>query len=169
MFKDLKRIKKLSNTVFGISLLLFAVACEDDHDHDHDEHLDAEGFILENSSGAQVYKEFKGTSQGTITVNAGATLELTVHFLGDDGKELEHEEHGDEDEEGGLRVSGFNASIATVEVEEEHEDHGGEEEHHEMALEIKGVSAGSTSFKLELMHGDHADYTSTNTVPITVK
>ncbi len=46
MFKDLKRIKKLSNTVFGISLLLFVVACEDEHDHDHDEHTDAEGFIL---------------------------------------------------------------------------------------------------------------------------
>jgi hypothetical protein len=46
-------------------------------------------------------------------------------------------------------------------------DHGDEE--HEMALEIKGVSAGSTGFKLELMHGSHADYTSTNNVPITVK
>ena len=38
-----------------------------------------------------------------------------------------------------------------------------------MALEIKGVKAGSTSFKLELMHDGHADYTSTNNVPITVK
>tara|TARA_B100000427_G_scaffold322671_1_gene325008 strand:- start:288 stop:800 length:513 start_codon:yes stop_codon:yes gene_type:complete len=170
MFKDLKRIKKLSNTVFGILLLLFVVACEDEHDHDHDEHTDAEGFILENSSGAQVYKEFKGTTQGTITVNAGSTLELTVHFLDDDGKEIEHDEHEEEEEEGGLKVSGFNSSIATVEVEgEDDHDHGGEEEHHEMALEIKGVSAGSTSFKLELMHGDHADYTSTNNVPITVK
>ena len=166
MFNEFKSIKKLCYTVLGVTLLLFIVSCEDDHDHD-EEHTDAEGFILESSSGAQVYKEFKGTQTGSVTLTSGETLELTVHFLGDDGKELEHDEHEGE-EEGELKVSGFNSSIATVEVEEEHGDHGDEEEH-EMALEIKGVSAGSTSFKLELMHDGHADYTSTNNVPITVK
>ena len=167
MFNDLKRIIKLCYTVLGVTLLLFIVSCEDD-DHDHEEHTDAEGFILENSSGNQVYKEFKGTQTGSVALTAGETLELTVHFLGDDGKELEHDDHEGEEEEGELKVSGFNSSIATVEVEEEHDDHGDEEEH-EMALEIKGVSAGSTGFKLELMHDGHADYTSTNNVPITVK
>ena len=166
MFNEFKSIKKLCYTVLGVTLLLFVVSCEDDHDHD-EEHTDAEGFILESSSGTQVYKEFKGTQTGSVTLTSGETLELTVHFLGDDGKELEHDEHEGE-EEGELKVSGFNSSIATVEVEEEHGDHGDEEEH-EMALEIKGVSAGSTSFKLELMHDGHADYTSTNNVPITVK
>ena len=166
MFNDFKSIIKLCYTVLGVSLFLFIVSCEDD-DHDHDEHADAEGFILESSSGTQVYKEFKGTQTGSVTLTSGETLELTVHFLGDDGKELEHDEHEGE-EEGELKVSGFNSSIATVEVEEEHGDHGDEEEH-EMALEIKGVSAGSTSFKLELMHDGHADNTSTNNVPITVK
>ena len=166
MFNDFKSIVKLCYTVLGVSLFLFIVSCEDD-DHDHDEHTDAEGFILESSSGTQVYKEFKGTQTGSVTLTSGETLELTVHFLGDDGKELAHDEHEGE-EEGELKVSGFNSSIATVEVEEEHGDHGDEEEH-EMALEIKGVSAGSTSFKLELMHDGHADYTSTNNVPITVK
>lgn len=167
MFNDLKRIIKLCYTVLGVTLLLFIVSCEDD-DHDHEEHTDAEGFILENSSGNQVYKEFKGTQTGSVALTAGETLELTVHFLGDDGKELEHDDHEGEEEEGELKVSGFNSSIATVEVEEEHDDHGDEEDH-EMALEIKGVSAGSTGFKLELMHDGHADYTSTNNVPITVK
>lgn len=166
MFNDLKRIIKLCYTVLGFTLLLFIVSCEDD-DHDHEEHTDAEGFILENSSGNQVYKEFKGTQTGSVALTAGETLELTVHFLGDDGKELEHDDHEGEEEEGELKVSGFNSSIATVEVEEEHDD--GDEEEHEMALEIKGVSAGSTGFKLELMHDGHADYTSTNNVPITVK
>jgi len=156
MFNEFKSIKKLCYAVLGVTLLLFIISCEDDHDHD-EEHTDAEGFILESSSGTQVYKEFKGTQTGSVTLTSGETLELTVHFLGDDGKELEHDEHEGEEEE--LKVSGFNSSIATVEVEEEHE----------MALEIKGVSAGSTSFKLELMHDGHADYTSTNNVPITVK
>ena len=152
---------------------LFVISCEDD-DHDHDdEHLDAEGFILENSAGVEVYREFQGSQTGSITLSVNDTLELAVHFLGDDGEELEHEEHeGEEEEEGELVVSGFNSSIASVEVEGEHgdgDDHDHDEEEHEMALEIIGVSAGSTSFKLELMHGEHADYNSTNNVPIVVQ
>ena len=155
-------------SIFGLFLALFIVSCEDDHDHD-EEHTDAEGFILETSSGTEMYREFKGTQTGSVTLTAGDTLELSVHFLDDDGKEMEHDEHeGEEEEEGELKVSGFNSSVALVEVEEEHDDHGDEEEH-EMALEILGVSIGSTSFKLELMHDGHADYTSTNNIPIVVK
>ena len=33
---------------------------------------------------------------------------------------------------------------------------------------ITGVSAGTTSFTLTLMHDGHADYTSTNPVSVTV-
>ena len=154
-------------SVLGIFLALFVVSCEDD-DHAHEEeHIDAEGFILE-SEGTEIYREFKGTKTGSVTVAVGATLEVSVHFLGDDGKELEHEEHEGE-EEGSLRVSGANSSIATVEVEEGHDDGGDHDHEEEMALEITGVSAGSTSFKLELMHEGHADYTSTNNVSITVQ
>jgi len=156
-------------SVFGLFLALFIVSCEDDHDHD-EEHTDAEGFILETSSGTEMYREFKGTQTGSVTLSAGDTLELSVHFLDDNGKEMEHDEHegGEEEEEGELEVSGFNSSVALVQVEEEHDDHGDEEEH-EMGLEIIGVSIGSTSFKLELMHDGHADYTSTNNIPIVVK
>ena len=155
-------------SIFGLFLALFIVSCEDDHDHD-EEHTDAEGFILETISGTEMYREFKGTQTGSVTLTAGDTLELSVHFLDDNGKEMEHDEHeGEEEEEGELKVSGFNSSVALVEVEEEHDDHGDEEEH-EMALEILGVSIGSTSFKLELMHDGHADYTSTNNIPIVVK
>ena len=158
MFKNFKNIKKLSNTVFGISLLLFVVACEDDHDHDHDDHTDAKGFILEKSDGTVVYKQFKGTTEGTITVTTGAAIELAVHFLDDDGEEIEHDEHEEEEEEGGLKVTGFDSNIAKVEIEVGHGDE----------LEVTGVNEGSTSFKLELMHGDHADFTSASNVPITV-
>ena len=164
---DFEKSMRSLVSVLGIFLALFIVSCEDD-DHDHDEeHVDAEGFILE-SEGKEIYREFKGTKTGSVTLAAGETLEVSVHFLGDDGKELEHEEHEGEEEEGELRVSGFNASVATVEFEEHHDDDGGDEEHG-MALKITGVSAGSTSFKLELMHDEHADYTSTNNVPITVQ
>ena len=165
---DFEKSTRSLLSIFGLFLALFIVSCEDDHDHD-EEHTDAEGFILESSSGTEMYREFKGTQTGSVTLTAGDTLELSVHFLDDDGKEMEHDEHeGEEEEEGELKVSGFNSSVALVEVEEEHDDNGDEEEH-EMALEIIGVNAGSTSFKLELMHDGHADYTSTNNVPITVK
>ena len=163
---DFEKSTRSLLSIFGLFLALFIVSCEDDHDHD-EEHTDAEGFILETSSGTEMYREFKGTQTGSVTLTAGDTLELSVHFLDDNGKEMEHDEHeGEEEEEGELKVSGFNSSVALVEVEEEHDDHGDEEEH-EMALEILGVSIGSTSFKLELMHDGHADYTSTNNIPIS--
>jgi hypothetical protein len=155
------------------SMLLFTTGCEDDDhdDHDHDEgHTDAEGFVLEDESGAEVYREFEGAMTGTVALAVGETLELTVHFLDHDGEEIEHEEgEGEEDHEDGIEVSGFDSSIATVEVEghDEEGDHDHDEEHG-MAIHVIGVSSGSTSFQLQLMHEGHADYTSTNNVPVTV-
>ena len=145
------------------SMILFTAGCEDDdQDHDHDEeHTDADGFVLEDESGTEVYREFEGATTGTVTLAVGDTLELSVHFLDHDGNEIEHDEE-DEDE---LSVSENDSNIAVFEVEE-HEE--GEEEHHGMALHVVGVSTGSTSFKLQLMHDGHADYTSTNNVPVTV-
>ena len=148
-----------------IGMFLFTTGCEDDdHNHDHDEeHTDADGFVLEDESGSELYKEFEGTMTGTVTLSVGDTLELSVHFLDHEGNEIEHEE--DEEDEDELVISENDSNIAIVEVEE-HEE--GEEEHHEMAIHVIGVSAGSTSFKLQLMHEGHADYTSTNNVPVTV-
>ena len=142
------------------SMILFTTGCVDD-DHDHDHHTDAEGFVLENESGTEVYKEFEGAIvTNNLALSVGDTLEISVHFLDHSGNKIEHEDEDDK-----LSVSGFNADVAVVSVEE-HEETG--MDHHEMALEIIGVSADSTEFKLELMHGDHADYTSTNNVPVTV-
>ena len=149
------------------SMMFFTTGCEDD-DHDHDEdHTDAEGFLLENKSGTEVYKEFEGAIvTNNLILSVGDTLELSVHFLDHDGDEIEHEEdEEDGEEEEGLRITGNNESIAIVEAEEHEED---EEEHHEMAIHVIGVSTGSTEFKLELMHDEHADYTSTNNVLVTV-
>ena len=148
-----------------IGMFLFTTGCEDDdHNHDHDEeHTDADGFVLEDESGSELYKEFEGTMTETVTLSVGDTLELSVHFLDHEGNEIEHE--GDEEEEDELVISENDSNIAIVEVEE-HEE--GEEEHHEMAIHVIGVSAGSTSFKLQLMHEGHADYTSTNNVPVPV-
>ena len=176
----MKSFTRSSMHVLGLSLVLFAVACEDNNDSAEEEgHTDADGFILE-ANGTEIYREFKGSTSGSVTLKVGGDLDLSVHFLDEDGKEIEHEEeedghdHGDEEE---LKVSGFDASIATVEFhEEDGHNHrkislnlrSQEEDEHAMMLEVKGVGAGSTSFKLELMHGDHADYTSTKNVPVVV-
>ena len=138
------------------SMILFTAGCEDD-DHD-EEHTDADGFVLEDGSGIEVYREFEGVVEGAVNLSVGDTLELSVHFLDHEGNQIEHEE-GEEDE---LSVSENDSNIAVVEVEEH------EEEHHEMAIHVIGVNVGSTSFKLQLMHDGHADYTSSNNVPLIV-
>ena len=182
-FLFLRALKPYITLLFA-GMLLFTTGCEDDdHDHDHEEgHTDADGFVLEDEAGNMVYREFEGASTGGVTLSVGETLELTVHFLDHEGNEIEHsdDEHDDHDDHGddhdddgdGLVVSEYDATIAVVEVEghdeedgDDHDDHGDE---HGNALHVEGVSAGSTSFKLQLMHDGHADYTSTNNVPVTV-
>ena len=165
---DISTSRNYLYTFLAGFVLLFAVSCEDKNDDDEG-HTDADGFVLETEDGVEAYKEFKGTKTGSIELGVGDTLHFMVHFLDKDGKEIEHEEDG-------VRVSGFNAAvakIAMVEHEEEgHDDHGHDDhddEHGDKVLEVVGVSTGSTGFKLELMHGDHADYTSTNNVPVVVK
>ena len=159
------RSLKTYTTLLFTGALLFTTGCEDDAHDDHEEgHTDADGFILEDAAGSEVYREFEGAATGSVTLAVGETLELSVHFLDHEGNEIAHEEEGEEDHEDGLVVSENNASVAVVEVEEHEEG----EDHHGMAIHVQGVSAGSTSFKIQLMHDGHADYTSTNNVPVTV-
>ena len=143
-------------------VLFFNLACEQDNHTHNEEHTDADGFVLEDESGVQIYSELEGNIEGSITITPEDTLELSVHFLDHEGNEIEHDEKEDEDE---LSVSENDSNIAIVAVEE-HEE--GDENHHEMAIHIIGISSGSTSFKLQLMHDGHADYTSTNNIPIVV-
>ena len=155
------RVLKAHSILLLTSLALFTVGCEDDdHDeHGHEEgHTDAEGFKLEDENGNDGYSQFEGAIEGAITLNVGETLELTVHFLDDDGNEIEHEEEEGEDHEDGLEVSGADPNIAIVEVEG-HEDEGDGHDHG-MGIHIEGVSSGTTNFELRLMHQGHADFTS---------
>ena len=236
----MRTIKYLFMILF---LGLMTIGCDNDPASPREGHTDADGFILEDENGNEVYREFAGASTGLITLGVGEILELSVHFLDDEGNEIEHEEEGgsdahdhnhdhddhggDSDEEDGLRISENDVSIAIIETEEHEEEHCDEianqaeceasdhcewhaddnacegheeehcdeianqaeceasdhcewhtddnaceeheeEEHHGLGIYVTGVGVGSTSFKLELMHGDHADYTSTNNVPVTV-
>ena len=87
-------------TIFSLTFaMLFVIGCEDDDHDNHDEgHTDADGFILENESGTEVYREFEGAVTGSVALSVGDTLELSVHFLDHDGNEIEHDEEEEEEE-----------------------------------------------------------------------
>ena len=183
-FSFLRSIKAYSILLLT-GALLFTTGCEDDdHDHDHDEdHTDADGFVLQHD-GTEHYRQFQGVittpdGSGALTVVVDDELELSVHFLDDDGNEIEHsEEEGEEDHEDhedGLEVDVADTNVAHVEVEG-HEDEGdddGDDDHdhdhdhdeHGMAIHVEGVSVGSTTFTLMLMHDGHSDFTS---LPVNV-
>ena len=193
----------LKNLFVILFLGLIPCGCNNDPASPTEEHTDTDGFILEDESGNEIYREFEGASSDSVIISIGQTLEISVHFLDHDGNEIEHDEeedgHGHDEEEEELRISENDSAIATIEVKEhcdeitnqsdcesidhcewhsdeakckdevhDEHDHSEEEEHHGLVIHITGVSVGSTSFKLELMHGNHADYTSTINVPIFV-
>ena len=188
-------MKLIIKHIFILLLLgLIPCGCDNDPVSPTEEHTDADGFILEDESGNEIYREFEGGTTDSVVISVGQTLELSVHFLDHDGNKIEHDEYEEE-----LRISENDSAIATIKVEEhcdeitnqtacqasdhcewytdeakcedeahDEHDHSEEEEHHGLVIHITGVSVGSTSFKLELMHGNHADYTSTINVPIIV-
>ena len=162
---------------------------DDDHDHDHEAdapiHADVDGFVLEVEE-KEVYRQFQGTHTGGLTVNVGEEIEVHAVFLDATGAEAHlHEveavdEHGHE-EEFALGLSGYDSAI--IEIHLEHEDaheHGeeehGEEEHEdeghaedELGFGLEGLKAGKTNIKLQLLHGDHPDFTGALLIPVTVQ
>ena len=169
-----------------------------DHDHDHDApiHADVDGFFLE-VDGKEVYRQFQGTDSGGLTVNVGEEIEVHAVFLDDHGHEAHlHEveavdEHGHE-EEFALGLSDYDSAIIEIHLdhdehdhdeddhdeeeheddhEDEHEDEHGHEEHgeEELAFGLEGLKAGTTKIKLQLLHGDHPDFTGALLVPVTVQ
>ena len=179
-----------------ISVVLFAACGEDDNpivDDDHDDepfHADADGFVLK-VDGNEIYRQFQGTHTGSITLKAGDELDVLTVFLDHDSDEFfpenseedeeddhEHDEHGEE-EVFALALSGHDSSIIEIhlyegEGEEHDDEHGEEGEEHgdelaeKFTFEVKGLKAGETELKLQLMHGDHPDFTAALLIPVTV-
>ena len=160
---------------------------EDDHDHDHETdapmHADVDGFVLEVDE-KEVYRQFQGTHEGGLTVNVGEEIEVHAVFLEADGHEAHLDEveavddHGHE-EEFGLGLSEYDSAIIAIHLdhdehdhgEEEHDEHDHDEEGHgdELPFGLEGLKAGKTSIKLQLLHGDHPDFTGALLIPVTVQ
>ena len=149
---------------------------EQDHEQEADAalHADADGFALE-VDGAEVYRQFQGTDSGGLTVGVGAEIEVHVVFLDATGTEFhvgeeEEDEHGhDEEEAFSLGLSDYDSSIIEIHLEDE-EEHA-EEEHgeEELGFGLVGLKAGTTKIKLQLLHGDHPDFTAALLIPVTVQ
>lgn len=171
----IKRFLMLPVLLLALSMLL--IACGEGED-DEIIHADADGFILMVDD-REIYRQFQGTETGGISVKVGDELDVHVVFIDHDSEELsfEHEDdhdeeeddgHGhDEDEEFSLALSEYDTSIIEIHLPEDHED---EDEHHdeEFTFEVIGLQAGQTGIKLELLHGDHPDFTAALPIPVTV-
>lgn len=153
----------------------------DEHEHEEDApyHAEADGFVLE-VDGVEVYRQFQGTETGGITVGVGEEIDVHVQFLSPDGaaftpmpegEEEEEDAHGhDEEEAFALGLTGYDTAIAEVHLHsEEHEEDAHGEEEEEWTFEVVGVKAGTTHITLQLLHGDHPDFTAALPIPITVQ
>lgn len=181
--------------IFIVAMLPFFGGCgEDDNpvvdDHDHDQegdapmHADVDGFILEVGE-EEVYRQFQGKHSGGLTVNVGEEIEVHVVFLDDHEEEAHLDEVEAVDEHGhqevfGLGLSDYDSAIIEIHLEHEDEDNHGEEEHGEeehgeeehgeaLGFGLEGLKAGTTEIKLQLLHGDHPDFTAALAIPVTVE
>ena len=173
-----------------VAMLPFIGGCSEDQnpitdDHEEEEtlHADADGVLLK-VDGAEVYRQYQETQNGGITLGENDEIEVEVIFLNPNGEEIhldeiageegEEDEHGHDDEEAfGLAITEYDSAIIEVHLSEEDADHGhaedaqGEEES-ELSFEVVGLKAGETTIKLQLLHGDHPDFTALP-IPVTVQ
>ena len=131
---------------------LVAVSCDNSPASPDDNHIDVDGLAIE-LNGVEVYKEFEGVITNNMILNVSDTLHLTVHFLDHEGNEIEHED-GEEEEEEELEFDITDSNIIAITMDDHDDDH------HELEFELVGLSAGTTTFSLSLMHDGHADYNS---------
>lgn len=123
----------------------FISACDstDVDDDDHSDHAEVEGLTL-RANGVTLVTVDEGVAEGTINVPLGdETALIFVQFIDHDGDVLTID-----DPEFSLGHTIGNTS--TIEWEQ----HEGED----YEFHLKGLSAGSTTLTLELLHGDHADF-----------
>ncbi len=141
-------MRRFNCTMLSLSAVFLLSACSDDNPvaGDHDEHAEAFGVVLLNS-GAEIARDEAGTVTGEIEVGVEReTALLSVRFLAEDGDLFTPD---DEDESLGWEIA--ETSIADV---EHHEEDGAWRFH------IVGHAVGVTTIRIQINHGDHADFVS---------
>lgn len=142
-------MNRFTCTMLCLSAAFLLSACGDDDnpvDGDHDEHAEAFGVVVLDS-GAEIARDEAGTVTGEIEVGVEReTALLSVRFLAEDGDLFTPD---DDDETLGWEIA--DTSIADV---EHHEEDGAWRFH------VAGHVAGVTTIRIQINHGDHADFVS---------
>ena len=151
----------------------------DDHGREAEEtlHADADGVTLE-VNGEEVYRQLQESQSGGITLGVNDEIEVNVVFLNEHGEELhldeitgadedDANEHGDE-EAFSLALSDYDSTIIEIHMSDEGEDEEHDEDGSHLRFEVIGLKAGTTEIKLQLLHGDHPDFTAL-LIPVTVQ
>ena len=137
------------------SAVLFFVGCDGNPVDAHDDHAEIEGVSLV-ASGATLVSVQEAIVSGTITVAAGSeTALIQARWLDHDGDEV-HEE--DLDAAYTLQVTTADEAVAEI---EQHASDG------RFRFHVAGVSAGSTTITVKLVHSGHADFL-TPPIPVIV-
>ena len=170
-----------------VAVLPFIVGCSEDDNpitDDHEEetlHADADGVLLK-VDGVEIYRQFQDSQKGSITLNENDEIEVQVLFLNSQEEELhldeisgsdEHDDEHDDEQAFGLAITEYDSVIIEVHLSEDGEEHSDTEDEHdneesELSFEVIGLKAGETTIKLQLLHGDHPDFTALP-IPVTVQ
>ena len=191
---------KIKHNLILCTLLFLSIGCDNDDTSASsvvvpEEHTDADGMVLK-LGGEEVYREFQGSYVTTLTnnlnISVGDTVELSVHFLDDDGNEIDTDDHDDHSD---VHCDDFTTEAECSTSDEcewhtddnacedaDHDDHDHSEDEvvldinitnsniitinsEENAIHLIPITTGSTTFTIQLMHEGHADYTS---MPIAI-
>ncbi len=148
---------------------------DDEHDHAHEAeavlHADADGFVLEVEE-VEVYRQLQGEHSGGLTVGAGDEIVVHVVFIDANGTEV-HLDEVDDAEVYTLGLSDYDSAIIDIHLDEAEAEAEAEPAEHshgeELGFEVVGLKAGTTEIKLQLLHGDHPDFTGALLIPVTVQ
>ena len=85
---------------------------EDGNEESEDHNDEIAGFLFEeDGQESYIYRELNLSPEGSITIGLDETKEFSIHFLDEDGNEIEHEEG---DQEHGLHIEITGISIGTT-------------------------------------------------------
>ena len=152
--------------LFVFFLSLFLVSCSDsDPVAPSEEHFEAAGFVISDEAGNVLFKQLKGQIDTEISSNfsillASGELHYDIEFLDEDGNDIGVPGEDDHDHN--------EAMIETI-IESE-EDHTLSFESEDMTMfevEIEGwelhinpLKTGTTTFRVQILHEGHPDFTS---------
>ncbi len=142
----------------GVAVIVFLlmsglVACSNPAEDEDEDHAEVEGLVLV-LGGEEVVRVQEAEVTGSLTVEAGETTsDITVEFLDHDGDEVHAE---DLDSEFSLGVEVRGSEIVTV------------ANTGRWTFTLHGDEAGDTTIRVQLLHDDHADFT-TPDISVTVE